>query len=101
MQKLASDAIIHSHTACDIVNVTSDRIAEIRDLVNKCDLGGEKRVGGVFDQLGCLERRDHKRCFDQKKRTVELFHYLDCLVLIAADDDAVGAHKIIYCRALS
>ena len=46
----------------------------------------------VLDELGSFERRDDYRSFYQIKRT-ELLHYLDRIVFIASDDDAVRTMK--------
>ena len=35
------------------------------------------------------------------ERTIKLLHYLDRSLLVAADDDAVGTHKVIDSRALA
>src|SRR5688500_3283028 len=58
MEKLAADAVVHSHAPGNVVNVAPDRVAEISDFVDEGYLGGEKRVGGVLDQLRRLERCD-------------------------------------------
>src|ERR1044071_9690909 len=95
MKELTADAVVHSHAASDIVDVTSYRVAEVGDLVNKGDLCRQECVGGVFDQLGCFKRSDNDRRFNQIKRAVELLHYLDRFFLIAADHDTVRSHKVV------
>src|SRR3546814_4789048 len=43
------------------------------DLVDEGDLGGEEGVGGVFDQLRCLQRGEHDRLLDRsEEHTSEL-----------------------------
>ena len=57
MQELAADAAVEADAAGDVLDIGADRLAQIGDLVDEGDLGREKGVGGVFDQLGGLERR--------------------------------------------
>ena len=52
MQEFAADPIIEPHAAGDFLHVGANLLAQIGHFVDESDLGGEKRVGGVFDQLG-------------------------------------------------
>ena len=57
MQELRADAVVEPDAARDILHVGADLFAQIRDLVDEGDLGGEKRIGRVFDQFGGAPRR--------------------------------------------
>src|SRR5262249_48503828 len=52
MQKLAADATVEPDAAGDVLDIAAHPFAQIGDLVDKGDLGGEKGVGRVFDQFG-------------------------------------------------
>ena len=70
MEELTADAVVHTHSAGDIVNVAADGVAKIGDLVDESDLSGQKCVRGVLYELGGFERRDDDRSFDEVQRTV-------------------------------
>ncbi len=57
MQELAADAAVEPDAARHVLDVGADLLAQIGDLVDEGDLGGEEAVGGVFDEFGGLERR--------------------------------------------
>ena len=52
VQKFAADAVVEPHAARHLLHVGADRFAQVGDLVDEGDLGGEEGIGGVFDQLG-------------------------------------------------
>ena len=52
MQEFRADAVVEPDAARDVLDVGADLLAEIGDLVDEGDLGGEEGVGGIFDQLG-------------------------------------------------
>ena len=51
MQELACDAAIEPHSARDLLHVRAALLAKVRHFVDESDLGGEKSVGCVFDEL--------------------------------------------------
>ena len=57
MEKLAADAAVEADALGDVLHVGADLLAQIGDLVDEGDLGREEAVGGVFRQLGRLDRR--------------------------------------------
>src|SRR3546814_7761414 len=71
VQELAADAPVEADAAGDVVHVGADLLAEIGDLVDKGDLGGEEGVAGVLGQLGGLQAGEENRRFDQVERPVE------------------------------
>src|SRR5436190_6723927 len=101
MEELAPDAIVHSHPASYVVYIASDRIAEVRDLVNESYLGREECICRIFDELSRFERSNNDRRFDQIKRPIKLLHYLDRFFFIATDNDSIRTHEITDRRALT
>src|SRR3546814_11876981 len=89
VQELAADAPVEADAAGDVVHVGADLLAEIGDLVDKGDLGGEEGVAGVLGQLGGLQAGEENRRFDQVERPVERAHDLARALGLGADDDAV------------
>ena len=57
MQEFRADAVVEPDAARDFLHVGADLLAEVGDLVDEGDLGGEEGVGGVFDQFGGAPRR--------------------------------------------
>ena len=56
MQEFRADAIVETDAARDLLHIGADFFGKIGDLVDEGDLGGEKGVGRVFDQLGGTPR---------------------------------------------
>ena len=52
MQELAPDAVVEADAAGDLLHVGADLLAEVGDLVDEGDLGGQEGVGRVLGQLG-------------------------------------------------
>ncbi len=52
VQELAADAVVEADAARDLLHVGADLLAQVGDLVDEGDLGGQERVGGVFDEFG-------------------------------------------------
>src|SRR3546814_2569562 len=71
VQELAADAPVEADAAGDVVHVGADLLAEIGDLVDNGDLGGEEGVAGVLGQLGGLQAGEENRRFDQVERRSE------------------------------
>jgi hypothetical protein len=46
---------IETDTFGDVLDISANPLAQMGDLVDEGDLGGEKGVCGVFDQLGGLD----------------------------------------------
>ena len=51
MKEFRADAVVEPDAARDCLHVGADFFGKIRHLVDEGDLGGEKRVRGVLDQL--------------------------------------------------
>jgi hypothetical protein len=52
MEKFSADAVVEADAARNFLHVGADGFAQIGNLVDEGYLGGEKCVGGIFDQLG-------------------------------------------------
>ena len=76
-------------------------LAQVRDLVDEGDLGGQEGVGGVFDQLGGAPRGEQQRRLVEVERAVELGHHVAGAGVLGADDDAVRPLEIGDGRALA
>ena len=57
MEEFAADAAVEADALGDVLHIGADLLAQIGDLVDEGDLGREEGVGGVFDELGRLDRR--------------------------------------------
>jgi hypothetical protein len=101
MEKLAADAAVEPDAAGDVLDIAAQRLAQIGDLVDEGDLGGEKGVGRVFDQLGGGDIGEQHRRLDQIERPVELAQHRTRPLAGGADHHPVGAHEIGDRRALA
>ena len=94
MQELASDPPIHSNRPRYLVHVAANFFTEISDLIDERYLGGQEGIRRILDQFGAFQRSNDKRRFYQIKRTIEIAHYRDGLLIAAANYYAVGPHEI-------
>ena len=78
-------------------DVRAGHLADVGDLVDERDLGGQEGVGGELDHLGAGDVGAHER---RVERRVELDHRVAGPVAVVADDDAVGAQEVVDRRAL-
>ena len=101
MQELAPDASVEANTLGDLLHIGADLFTQIGDLVDKGDLGREKGVGCVFDQLRRLDVGEHHRRLDQVQRAVERVQDFAGPVAFGADHHAIGAHEVFDCRAFA
>ena len=94
MQELRADAAIEADALGHILDVGAHFLAELGDLVDEGDLGCEEAVGGVFDELGGLDRRERDRRLDQVERPVKRAHDLSRPFGLGADHHAIRPHEI-------
>ena len=52
MQKFRADALVEADAVRDVLDIGADLLAQIGDLVDEGDLGRQKGIGGIFDELG-------------------------------------------------
>src|SRR3979411_2334703 len=63
LEELATDAGIKSHGVSHFIHVGTNFLAEIGDHIGVTYFQREKRVGGVFYELGAIDGGDKKRNF--------------------------------------
>ena len=90
MEELGADAIVEADPARDVLDVGADRFAQVGDLVDEADLGREEGVGGIFDQLGGPPPGEQDRRLVEEQRPVDFAQHVARLLVLGADDDAVG-----------
>ena len=95
MQEFAADAAVKPDAARHILHIAADLLAEIGHLVDEGDLGGEERIGGVFDQLADFAAGEQHRRFVEIERAIDFAHHVARAFGVAADHDAVGAAEIL------
>ena len=101
MQEFSADAVVEPDAAGDLLHVCADFFREIGDLVDEGDLGGEKRVSRVFDQLGGAPVGEQDRRAVEIKRPIQFAHYIARARVLAADDDAVRMLEVLDGGALA
>src|SRR4030081_2509423 len=95
MKKLRADAVVEADAARDLLHIGADALAEVGDLVDEGDLGGEERIGGIFDELRGAAAGVEDRRLVEVERAVDLGRDLHGAFVIGADDDAVGMLEIV------
>ncbi|MCY1172163.1 hypothetical protein D9M73_122940 [compost metagenome] len=94
MQEFGADPIIEADAARNVLNVCTDGLAQVRDLVYEGDLCREKRIRCIFDQLGRAAPGEQNRALVQIKRTIDIAHHLLGTRIVGADDDTIGAFEV-------
>jgi len=89
---ISSDAIVEPD-ARDLLHVGADFFGKIGDLVDEGDLGGEERVGRVFDQLRGAPCRKHQRRLIQRQRPVDIAEHFPRTFIRRADTIRSGNLK--------
>ena len=77
--------------ARDLDDVGAGLLADVGDLVDEGDLGGQEGVRGELDHLRRADVRAHER---RVERRVELHDRVAGPVAVVADDDAVGLQEV-------
>jgi hypothetical protein len=101
MQEFRADAVVEADAARNLLYVGADLFGEIGDFVDEGDLGGEKGVGGVFDQFRRAPRRVHQGRLIERQRPVDIAEHLASALVRGADHDAVGEFEVADGRALA
>src|SRR5215472_92645 len=86
-----TDPLVKPHALGDQLGVGVHPLADAGDLVHERDAGSQEGVGSVLDHLRRVEVVDEDGC---RERLVQLGHLLGRFVVVSADDDAVGLHKV-------
>ena len=61
VEKLATDARVHTDGLGDILNIAVDFFAKVSDLIDEGHLHRQKRIGRVFDKFGVFKFREYYR----------------------------------------
>ena len=101
MEKFAADPAVETDAVGHVLDIGADLFAQIGDLVDKGDLGGQKSVGRVFDQFRGLDIGKQHRRLEQVERAVQGPHRRLGALAVAADHHPVGPHEIGDRRALA
>ena len=83
------------------LDIGTGSFAQLRDLVDEGDAGGQEAVGGVLDPLRGLDVGDHDRHATGAEWRVDIEHDVGGALVAAADDQAVRAHEVLDGRALA
>ena len=101
MQELAADAVVEPHAARYLLHVGAGLFAQIGDLVDEGNLGGEEGVGGVFDQFRRAAAHVKYRRGVQIKRPVQFGQHRARPRVVGADHDAVRMLEVLDGGALA
>src|SRR3954447_3949256 len=94
MEELAPDTIVEADATGNLLDVGTNLLAEVGDLVDECDFGREKRVRGIFGEFGGASARLQDGGLVEVKRPVEFAHHLRRAVVLRTDDNAVRPLKV-------
>ena len=93
-------AVVQAHPPRDLGHVGADLLADVGDLVDEADLGGEEGVGGELDHLGAgdvgADDRRAERLVGGGDRVGG-----PLVARLGADHDAVGLHEVLDRGALA
>jgi hypothetical protein len=98
LEERAADAAVHSHALHHLGDVGARRLADVGDRVDEGDLGGEERVGRVFDDLRRGQVGDDHGPLEGG---VELDQFHGGLLVGRPDHDAIGPQGVLDGRALT
>jgi hypothetical protein len=90
-QVVRADPPVEPHPAGDILDVGADQLADVRDLVDEADPGGEEGIGGQLDHLGRGDLHLHHRGVQV---LVQRGDRLGVRRIERADDDTVGLEEV-------
>ena len=95
VEEFIADAGVAGHAAPDLVDVAAVGLAEVGDLVDEGDLGGEHGIGGVLDHLRGGNVHDVDGVAVADEGLVELAHPAAGALVGDADHDAVGFVEVV------
>ena len=96
-QEVRAEPVVEADPAGHVHDVGADQLADVRNLVDEADPGGQERVRGELDHLG---RGDVGRDEGRLERAVERRDAGGVLGLEGADHDPVGMLEVADGRAL-
>src|SRR5258708_14678647 len=76
------------------MDVATDLLANICNLIDERNLRGQEGIRGVLNQFRTFNRSNNKRSFDQVKRTIEIAHNSDCVLISTPNHDPIRPHEV-------
>jgi hypothetical protein len=98
---LRADAPVQTDPPGDRLDVGTDLLAEVRDLVDEGNLGGEEGVAGVLGQLRRGDVREHEGSLVQVERVIQILQDRQRRVVVRADHDPVRPQKVLDRRSFA
>ena len=93
---MTADARVEAHALRDLEHVGAGLLADVGDLVDERDLGGQEGVGRELDHLGARDVGADERGVE---RLVQLDDGVAGPVAVVADDHAIWLEEILQRRA--
>src|SRR4030095_4734560 len=101
MKKFWPNAPIKPHGSGDIVDIRSHFFAQVCHFIDEGNLGGEKRIRSILDQLSCFGSRYHKWSFYEIERSVDVLHDRRRMLAVSPNNDPIRAHEILNRRSFA
>src|SRR5690606_5295674 len=95
MQELVSNAPVRTNGVRNLLNIRSDGVADIGNLVNETDLHCEKSVGRIFREFRGFAADEDDRRIAKTKWLVNALHHLTGAIVIDTDENAVGVREVL------
>ena len=101
MQEFRTDPVIEPNAARNVLDISANLLAQIRHLVDICDLQRQKSIGGVFDEFRSPPVGEQKRGLVEKERPIDLGHHLAGKRINGADHNPIRPLEIANRGALA
>ena len=95
-QERGTDPAIAANRLAHLIDVSTDQLAHVGNLVHEGDARGKNRVRGIFAQLGAGRIHHQNRRAGPRKRRIQLFHdrHRALVARIGTDYDPVRFHEV-------
>ena len=95
VEEMVADARIGADALADHFDVGTEHFGEVGEFVHEADARRQHGVGGVLGQFGALDVGNDQALVVALEGGVEGAHEVDGLLVLGADNDAVGAHEVV------
>ena len=99
VEEFASDARVASDAFPHHVDIGSNQLAKVGNVVHERYAGGKHGVCSVFDHFRAWDVGENDAKVVEQERPIEAAHEFFGFFGIDTHDNAVGAHEILDCRA--